>query len=270
MKRLFTFGCSFTDYFYPTWANILAYDLDIESKNFAQAGIGNVGIFHRIVEADLKFNFTEDDYIFVFWSSWSREDRIKDFRWNTSGSILRKNNEIYDLNFVKRYWDEVNDIVKNSTAIYSASKMYNITHQATAFDFYNNENEDYISMFSRKTDKQMSANKTAIQKLYQSNIPKLQYIKADLKKTNSYNTGDIHPSVKEHIDIANEFSLNAFNRDLNNNTKDIFLEIHNRIISLSKEVGYNHATLGKETRPVINKEFPEVFRAYNNWEPFFS
>jgi hypothetical protein len=42
------------------------------------------------------------------------------------------------------------------------------------------------------------------------------------------------------------------------------------MISLSKEVGYNHAILGKETRSVINKEFPEVFRAYNNWELFFS
>jgi hypothetical protein len=268
MKRLFTFGCSFTEYFYPTWANILAYDLNIESKNLGQAGIGNVGIFHRIVEADLKFNFTENDYIFIFWSSWSREDRIKDFKWNTSGSILRKDNNIYDLTFVKRYWDEVNDIVKNSTAIYSANKMYNITHQATAFDFYNNETEDCISMFSSKENTRVTANKTAIQKLYLSNIPKFQYIKADLKKTNAYNTGDIHPSVKEHIDIANEFSLNAFNRDLNNTTKDIFLEIHNRIITLSKQLDYNQAVLGKETRPVINKEFPEVFCAYNNWESF--
>lgn len=268
MKRLFTFGCSFTEYFYPTWANILAYDLGVESKNLAQAGLGNVGIFHRIVEADLKFNFTDDDFIFVFWSSWSREDRIKDFRWNTSGSVLRKDNSVYDLTFVKRYWDEVNDVVKNCTAIYSANKMYNVTHQATSFDFYNNENEDYIFMFSRKENSQTAANKAAIQELYRSNIPKLQYIKADLKRTNAYNTGDIHPSVIEHINIANEFSLNSFNRELNKNTKDIFLEIHNRIISLSKEVGYNHVKLGSETRPVINKEFPEVFLAYNNWEPF--
>jgi hypothetical protein len=181
---------------------------------------------------------------------------------------LRKDNSVYDLTFVKRYWDEVNDVVKNCTAIYSASKMYNITHQATAFDFYNNENEDYIFIFSRNTDKQTTGNKTAIQKLYQSNIPKLQYIKADLKKTNVYNTGDIHPSVNEHINIANEFSLSAFNRELNKDTKNIFLEIHNRIISLSKEVGYNHPKLGKETRSVINKEFPSVFCAYNNWEPF--
>ena len=36
--------------------------------------------------------------------------------------------------------------------------MYKITHQATAFDFYNNENEGYISMLSRRIDKESKLN----------------------------------------------------------------------------------------------------------------
>ncbi len=39
--RLITFGCSFTDYSWPTWADIIARDLDCEYENWAIGGGGN-------------------------------------------------------------------------------------------------------------------------------------------------------------------------------------------------------------------------------------
>ena len=41
MKRLITFGCSFTDYSWPTWADIIALDREVEYENWAIGGGGN-------------------------------------------------------------------------------------------------------------------------------------------------------------------------------------------------------------------------------------
>ncbi len=105
MSRLFTFGCSFTQYGWPTWADIIAYDKDVEYYNYAIAGLGNVGIAHRILEADLKHKFQDGDEIFILWSSWSREDRVKDAAWIGRGSVLTYNSHHYDKSFLKKYWD---------------------------------------------------------------------------------------------------------------------------------------------------------------------
>lgn len=43
--KVFVLGCSFTKYFWPTWADILQYsNTNIEFLNFARPGIGNFKI----------------------------------------------------------------------------------------------------------------------------------------------------------------------------------------------------------------------------------
>ena len=64
-KRLFTFGCSFTEWIWATWANILAYELDVPFYNFGKPGAGNYYIANQISQADAIFNFTKDDLVIV-------------------------------------------------------------------------------------------------------------------------------------------------------------------------------------------------------------
>ena len=46
-KRIFTFGCSFTNYLWSTWANILGYEFrEAEFYNFGKSGAGNQYIFN--------------------------------------------------------------------------------------------------------------------------------------------------------------------------------------------------------------------------------
>ena len=46
-KRLFVFGCSFTQYRWPTWADIIAKDNPhLEYFNTANSGAGNLYIFN--------------------------------------------------------------------------------------------------------------------------------------------------------------------------------------------------------------------------------
>ena len=74
MKRFFAFGCSYTSYFYPTWADFIGSNFD-EYYNYGQAGSGNRYIFNSIIEANIIHKFTKDDVIFIQWSGVERTDK---------------------------------------------------------------------------------------------------------------------------------------------------------------------------------------------------
>ena len=123
-SRIFCFGCSFTDFPWPTWATILQKDLDIPVYNWGLTGVGNRAIFSRMIQCDIKHKFTERDLIMVVWSSWTREDRYIAGSWTQGGNVL--SHLYYDRNFITKYWDRENDIINNATSIISANKLFNI------------------------------------------------------------------------------------------------------------------------------------------------
>lgn len=89
MKRLFTFGCSFTNYKWPTWAEIAGKDNAFEYfENWGQVGAGNFFIFNSIIECNKKHQFTKDDTVIVMWSGVTRVDTYKDNEWDTPGNMF--------------------------------------------------------------------------------------------------------------------------------------------------------------------------------------
>lgn len=88
-KRFFTFGCSFTGYKYPTWADIMSVNIPhARFYNFGQSGGGNTFIANRITEANHRFKFCETDLIMVMYSTYCREDRYhKERGWVTPGNV---------------------------------------------------------------------------------------------------------------------------------------------------------------------------------------
>lgn len=127
--RLFTFGCSFTAYNWPTWANIIAYDLAIPFHQMGQTGIGNVSIAAKMLECDIKHKFTSTDLILVNWSTWSRVDMVcGNRRWLGGGNMFNHNE--YDDDYIEKYWTQEDDIVKNATAIISSNRMFDIAYQS--------------------------------------------------------------------------------------------------------------------------------------------
>lgn len=139
-KRLFTFGCSYTRYDWPTWADIIAYDQQIEFHNYGLAGIGNISMASLMLECDLKHKFTDTDLILVNWASWHREDRVDSKgKWIQNGNIFTGHH--FNKIFIKEYWNEHNDIVKNTDAIISANRMFDINYQSHMIDY-----EDYKSI----------------------------------------------------------------------------------------------------------------------------
>ena len=113
MKRLFTFGCSYTNYAWPTWADLVSMDFEF-SRNWGLSGIGNRAIAERVAEANVRYQFDEDDTIIVQWSSHLRNDwfhmhslpeRIA--HWKTSGSIFNYINEkLYGKKWIDTFFFE--------------------------------------------------------------------------------------------------------------------------------------------------------------------
>jgi hypothetical protein len=115
-KRVFAFGCSFTSYTYPTWANIIMYQTPAaELYNFGASGMGNLAIASRIAEANTRFKFNEHDLILVMYTTMFREDRWIETHWRSHGCVF--NQPFYDKNFVKNYVDPTGCLIRDLAMI---------------------------------------------------------------------------------------------------------------------------------------------------------
>jgi len=98
--RVFTFGCSLTQFFYPTWADLLIKQTGT-GQNWGRLGAGNQYIFTRIWEADSIYHFNKDDVVIVQFTGMFRDDRfIEGHGWHLAGGIYRGqlHDEPLDLN----------------------------------------------------------------------------------------------------------------------------------------------------------------------------
>lgn len=87
--RLFTFGCSLTQFFYPTWADILIKHFG-QGQNWGRLGAGNQYIFTRLWEADSIYKFNKDDIVIIQFTGMYRDDRfIEGHGWHLAGGIYR-------------------------------------------------------------------------------------------------------------------------------------------------------------------------------------
>lgn len=115
-KRVFAFGCSYTNYVYPTWANIVFSEMpNIEHYNLGKSGAGNTYIANKVIEANTRYKFNEDDLVMVLWSSYYREDRYINGSWQCHGNIF--NQGFYNKNFVMNYVDVKGCLIRDFALI---------------------------------------------------------------------------------------------------------------------------------------------------------
>lgn len=153
MSRIFTFGCSFTSYRWPTWADIILYGN--EGCNFGVSGGGFDSILYRMMESDRRYVFTPKDKIIVVFTTPIRWDMIIDHRWTQYGQILN-NTELnkhegklytieglvfksfYNIQLIKDYLEHrnlnyvfgsVNDLYKNLGNFFETVDVTNETNK---------------------------------------------------------------------------------------------------------------------------------------------
>lgn len=114
MNRLFTFGCSFTRYYWPTWADILGREFDY-FENWGRVGGGNQYIFNSLIEAKTRNQFTNEDTAIIMWTNVTREDRYIEKKWHTPGNIYTAS--VYNSDYIKQFADDRGYLIRDLATI---------------------------------------------------------------------------------------------------------------------------------------------------------
>jgi hypothetical protein len=118
-KRLFAFGCSFTRYRWPTWADIMGLTYD-QYQNWGAIGGGNHFIFYSLIEAIQREQISANDTVAIMWTSVGREDRFINNEWQLYGSIY---NSPVPEDYVKKFTDPTGFFLTSVTLIDAAKKI---------------------------------------------------------------------------------------------------------------------------------------------------
>lgn len=110
MSRIFTFGCSFTKYNWPTWADLLSARYLV--FNWGLPGVGNRAIVERLAEAYAYQKISLDDIVIIQWSHIHRHDYARpDIHktgykmWKTGGNIFSPTNQkVFNKKWIENFW----------------------------------------------------------------------------------------------------------------------------------------------------------------------
>jgi hypothetical protein len=177
MRRLFTFGCSFTNYRWSTWADCLAPEFDY-FENWAQSGAGNEFIFNSVMEADQRNKFGSDDTVIVCWTTATREDRYVDGRWHTLGNMFTC--PIYNKDYLETHIDERGLLIKTLGYIKAVKTL--LENRKTHWKFLSMDTIDSLNIYQDVVDSILPSYKAV---LFSKGWPN--------------RNGDPHPSPEEHL-----------------------------------------------------------------------
>lgn len=121
-RRLFTFGCSFTNYKWQTWADIIGTQFE-EFQNWGKPGAGNFFISSNLYECHHINNITKDDVVLIMFSSIDRFDFInQNSDYETNGSVYGENHSLYG-DFVFDKWSEEFGLYNTWFSVSSAKQL---------------------------------------------------------------------------------------------------------------------------------------------------
>jgi len=108
MSKLFTFGCSFTKYQWPTWADLLAENYTTHIQH-GSPGVGNFHIYFRVMQEVSMGNICPEDTVVIMWTSILRydlfiHDPAGSGKWKSQGNIL---NGDYNQECIDKFFDPV-------------------------------------------------------------------------------------------------------------------------------------------------------------------
>lgn len=130
-NRLFAHGCSFTQYSWPTWADILGKEFGYY-ENWGNAAAGNQYMFNSVIECLLRNPPKPNDVYIIMWTNILREDKYINHEWIFNGNITTPcDPNFYDKNYIKKYVDARGFAIRDYALIeatHRVLKSYNIKH----------------------------------------------------------------------------------------------------------------------------------------------
>ena len=189
--RLFTIGCSFTKYFWDTWADYVG-SFYKEHINLGSSGAGNQFIATEITEAIIDYNINPTDRVVIQWSSCEREDRYLN-NWKLVGSIYHQ--KFYSDEWIDKYTTKKHFVKRDFMLIHN---VYNMLKNLK-IPFVMTSMLDLFPPYFEKDIIKLSVKYAEI----------LNEIKPSMKKIIFNNTwpereDPKHPLTEEHIMYAND------------------------------------------------------------------
>lgn len=233
MNRVFTFGCSFTAFRWPTWADFLIHHFEsngLKGVNWGKHASSNQYSFIKFMEMNAKFKFNKDDLIIFCWTSICREDRYISGRgWETTGNVLTQN--VYPKEFNEK-WVDPNHYYYRDCAMISAVKTILESIGCNYHFFSMNKLEEDENDANKITDYTNKIIEYYGDDMKMHSIPVMDFMKRNSNRIgpeiyygeNKQIFNEQHPTPKEHFLYLNEFILPKFNIDLHPNTIEFVRE----------------------------------------------
>ena len=205
-SRFFAFGCSFTQYSWPTWADIISKEIN-ESYNYGRCAAGNFFIFQALMEAIVKHKINKNDLVMIMFSNVTREDRFTKKRgWITPGNLYSQ--EEYDEKFLKNYLCDHGYLMRDLNLVHGCKLaldsincdyefMSMVPFHSKKSDDQNMTDVDYLLDFYKETIDIVhpSVLETIFDGDWNKRKPRPSY-KVHWQKENFV---DNHPTPKEHL-----------------------------------------------------------------------
>jgi hypothetical protein len=131
MRRLFTFGCSFTQW--PTWAEALGQEAE-HFENWGVCGSGNSLIFYSLVECHQRNQLTANDDVYIMWTNTSREDRYVKDRWLEGGNVYWSAGSSLPSEYVRKFACERGYLLRDLTTMAAVKQL--LDHWGCNYRFF--------------------------------------------------------------------------------------------------------------------------------------
>lgn len=273
VKRVFTFGCSFTGYAWMTWAEIVAHDLDIPLYNYGKSGAGNPYMFNMLIQADSYYKFNQDDLIIISWTNVWREDRYIQNRWMTPGNIYHLG--FYDKTFIEKYADVTGYLIRDLALIKATDNILFSIGCQYHFLSMNNFVENHDQFSNNSINETFTI--TQLKNLYERVIKKINpsfyqvlwnndinyKIKQELEMFGTY-FADRHPTPLEHLEYLQKVFDHKFKDQTINDVNAVYQRWHHLCKTLSQNKKFLVYYLEK---PILNDFIKQS--TLKNSEPLF-
>jgi len=276
-KRFFAFGCSFTSYGWPTWADIVSIELGPATTyyNFGRSGAGNQYIANMIAQADAKYNFDQDDLVMVCWTNVAREDRMfvqddNNSHWVVPGNLA--NQDIYDREWLDKFGSCTDYFyLRDFASIHLVTGLLKktVSHQMSMLDMHSNwdqyiDNDVAVDEKSKGTiafPKNSQKILPSFYKVLWNNKLKTKLLN-DMKHIHRYYQ-DTHPTPIEHWQYLQKvFKKHKWSKTTERTAKTMQLEFTRIIKTMYDELDIKQPTLPFQVK--------EMYKDKNNVDSFDS
>lgn len=218
------YGCSFTKYNWPTYADILAADFNV--SNNGASGSGNEQIFAKILFDFRKGNLNKESVVICQWSGFNRfQYLLKNQTWIGDGNIfLPQNQKLYKK--IKSFYNLDYELEKTINYVIAVTHL--LENSVRKFVF--------LSMDKLLLDIGIDTEFDNLQSKYKGYYSFTKNCNWFDSKFYTYN--DYHPTVLQHLDLSEKIS-NQIDISLTNRTKAKCKELENKILEEKNFISYD-------------------------------